>query len=295
MKTNRGLYSLILSSTALVLFLILVSPTASANSPTVTETQITSSGSASCPVIWEDRILWEDGRNGGSDIYMYNLSTDTETRITTNGKAFDPRTCGNKIVWRDQRNLGLDGLLYGDIYMFDLSTYNETQITNGGLVWRSPAIYDDRIVYSKAEDMYMYDLDIYVYNLSTSTETRITTCGNAYYPAIYENKIVWADQRSGGSDIYMGTISCPTVVSYPPVAAFYACPISGKAPLKVKFKDKSTGSPSSWYWNFGDKCTSTAQNPTHKYNKAGKYTVSLTVENADGSDTKKICNYIKVR
>lgn len=164
MKTNRGLYSLILSSTALVLFLILVSPTASANSPTVTETQITSSGSASCPVIWEDRILWEDGRNGGSDIYMYNLSTDTETRITTNGKAFDPRTCGNKIVWRDQRNLGLDGLLYGDIYMFDLSTYNETQITNGGLVWRSPAIYDDRIVYSKAEDMYMYDLDIYVYN-----------------------------------------------------------------------------------------------------------------------------------
>jgi len=68
-----------------------------------------------------------------------------------------------------------------------------------------------------------------------------------------------------------------------------------KVPLTVKFKDKSTGSPSSWYWNFGDKCTSTAQNPTHKYNKAGKYTVSLTVENADGSDTKKIRNYIKVR
>ena len=34
------------------------------------------------------------------------------------------------------------------------------------------------------------------------------------------------------------------------------------------------------------KATSTEQNPVHKYTIAGKYTVSLTVKNAAGSNTK---------
>jgi PKD repeat protein len=81
----------------------------------------------------------------------------------------------------------------------------------------------------------------------------------------------------------------------PPVAAFSALPISGKVSLSVKFTDKSTGSPDSWSWNFGDKCTSKVQSPVHKYTKAGKYTVSLTVKNAVDSSTKKMFNYILVK
>jgi PKD repeat protein len=80
-----------------------------------------------------------------------------------------------------------------------------------------------------------------------------------------------------------------------PVAAFFASPTTGKHPLNVKFTDKSTGAPTSWYWSFGDKSTSTAQNPTHKYTKAGKYTVSLTVKNAAGSSTVKKTSYITVK
>ncbi|MDY9926333.1 S-layer protein domain-containing protein [Methanosarcina sp.] len=80
-----------------------------------------------------------------------------------------------------------------------------------------------------------------------------------------------------------------------PVANFSASPTSGYAPLTVNFTDQSTGSPICWYWNFGDKCISTDQNPVHTYKKAGKYTVSLTVENAVGEDTKKIRKYIIVK
>jgi len=80
-----------------------------------------------------------------------------------------------------------------------------------------------------------------------------------------------------------------------PVAAFSASPTTGKHPLNVKFTDKSTGSPTSWYWNFGDKSTSTTHNPTHKYTKAGKYTVSLTVKNTAGSNTVKKTSYITVK
>lgn len=79
------------------------------------------------------------------------------------------------------------------------------------------------------------------------------------------------------------------------VADFSASTTKGKAPLTVKFIDKSTGSPSSWSWNFGDKSTSTAQNPVHKYTKAGKYTVSLTVKNAAGSDAVEKTSCISVK
>ena len=73
-----------------------------------------------------------------------------------------------------------------------------------------------------------------------------------------------------------------------PIAAFSASPTSGKATLKVKFTDKSTGgTPTSWTWNFGDGKSSIIKNPEHKYSKAGKYTVSLTVKNSAGTNTEK--------
>jgi Cysteine protease len=78
------------------------------------------------------------------------------------------------------------------------------------------------------------------------------------------------------------------------LANFSANPTSGSAPLNVAFNDTSTGTPTKWKWNFGDKGTSTLQNPTHKYSKTGNYTVSLTVSNAAGSNTTTKPNYITV-
>ncbi len=82
--------------------------------------------------------------------------------------------------------------------------------------------------------------------------------------------------------------------SKPPVANFYAKPASGKAPLPVKFTDASTGNPANWYWEFGDGTNATERNPVHRYTIPGKYTVSLTVSNAGGSDTKTRNKYISV-
>ena len=79
-----------------------------------------------------------------------------------------------------------------------------------------------------------------------------------------------------------------------PVANFTSSVTSGKVPLKVTFTDTSTGSPTSWFWNFGDGSKSYLQNPTHKYSKAGTYTVNLTVKNAAGRNTVTKTDYIKV-
>jgi len=86
---------------------------------------------------------------------------------------------------------------------------------------------------------------------------------------------------------------CVKVIAKP-VAVFSASPTSGKVPLKVQFTDKSTGSPTSWFWNFGDGSKSFAQSPVHKYSKAGTYTVSLTVKNAVGRGSVTKTKYIKV-
>ncbi len=80
----------------------------------------------------------------------------------------------------------------------------------------------------------------------------------------------------------------------PPVAAFSASKTSGNAPFNVTFTDKSTGSPASWNWAFGDGNTSTQQNTDHTYSKAGKYTVSLTASNAAGRNTLTRSVYINV-
>ena len=52
----------------------------------------------------------------------------------------------------------------------------------------------------------------------------------------------------------------------------------------VSFTDTSTGSPTSWSWDFGDGGTSSDQNPVHTFGQ-GTYPVSLTVSNAIGSTT----------
>jgi parallel beta-helix repeat protein len=91
-----------------------------------------------------------------------------------------------------------------------------------------------------------------------------------------------ASNAAGSNSI---TKSSYETVLIPPVASFTATPITGKAPLTVTFADKSTNNPTAWSWNFGDKSSSTAKNPVHKYTQTGKYTVILTVKNAAGSNS----------
>jgi PKD repeat protein len=79
-----------------------------------------------------------------------------------------------------------------------------------------------------------------------------------------------------------------------PTAQFSGTPTSGQAPLAVQFTDSSTGSPTSWSWDFGDGGTSNAQNPSHTYASAGVYDVTLTATNASGSDVETKTGYITV-
>ena len=80
--------------------------------------------------------------------------------------------------------------------------------------------------YGKKGDQYS---DIYLYNFSTTTENQITANGKVHNPAIYGDRIVWADSRSKDSNVYMYDIftSKETQIS-----------ISGKAYYPAIYGDK---------------------------------------------------------
>jgi len=70
----------------------------------------------------------------------------------------------------------------------------------------------------------------------------------------------------------------------PPEAQFTSNITSGTAPLMVQFNDSSSGTVTSYAWDFGDGANSTEQNPVHTYTNYGIYNVSLTVTNAAGEE-----------
>jgi trimeric autotransporter adhesin len=71
-------------------------------------------------------------------------------------------------------------------------------------------------------------------------------------------------------------------------ADFSANPKSGYAPLSVQFTDKSTGSPTSWSWDFNNDGfpDSSEMSPAYTYTTPGTYVAKLTVSNANGTDAK---------
>jgi parallel beta-helix repeat protein len=82
-----------------------------------------------------------------------------------------------------------------------------------------------------------------------------------------------------------------------PVADFSGSPRSAvDPPLTVAFADESTGSVTSWEWDFDNDgiVDSTDQNPSYTYSVAGRYTVKLTVTGPGGSDSETKTDYVRI-
>ena len=152
------------------------------------------------PAIGGDRIVWVDGRDGGADIYLYDIVGATETRIT-NGTAVAlwPDISGNRIVWQDNRSGA------PDIWLYDTATGNETRITDapGGQV--VPAIDGDTVVW--LDNRAGPAGGIYAMNLTTRTAVRVSSGpvqGNPLIvsPDVSGGTIVWADGSGGNYTVF---------------------------------------------------------------------------------------------
>lgn len=165
------------------------------------------------PVIYNDKILWIDGRNGEplyshniveGDIYLYNLSTPGVTPLVSNVSS-DARVdlYKNKLVWDDRRDED------SDIYMYDLVNSSEVQITDNKSEQWYPSIYEDKIIWTDYRNSETQDNpEVYMYDLSASKEMQVTSNEYGQWANdLYGDDIVWTDSRNGNYDIYMFTLA----------------------------------------------------------------------------------------
>ena len=80
-----------------------------------------------------------------------------------------------------------------------------------------------------------------------------------------------------------------------PIANFSATPRDVCAKMPVQFSDSTTGTVTSWDWNFGDGSHSNLQNPMHSYEDTGLFTITLIVGNNGCFDTLSFIDYIHIK
>lgn len=79
-----------------------------------------------------------------------------------------------------------------------------------------------------------------------------------------------------------------------PVADFSLSVSQGCVPLTIKFTNNSTGTGLRYLWSFGNGNQSTLKDPSAIYYRSGKFTVTLTVTDANGRQSSKTFNPIRV-
>ncbi len=118
--------------------------------------------------IHENRIVWSDDRNGNYDVFTYDLGPDGEFGTDDDGG--------------EQQ---LSSSSYSDIL---------SVVYGNRIVWRN---------FVSRGKQYNYQEDIYLYDLTTQETHKITSSSDARYPCIYNDHIVYQDERDGNWNIYL--------------------------------------------------------------------------------------------
>lgn len=82
-----------------------------------------------------------------------------------------------------------------------------------------------------------------------------------------------------------GVVGILGLSSAAPVSSFTFSPPNPSAGTLVLFTDTSSGSPTSWSWDFGDGTKSIDRNPSHVFHEEGDHSVRLDTQNASGTSS----------
>jgi len=193
------------------------------------ETHISSDphGLPSRPSIYDEKIIWTDNQldlETAKRYYylkMYDISDGSTTSLPVNNESSkgSPVIYKNKIVWSDTRNK------YHDLYVYDfMEDGPETSLGVESVLNQYLDIHEDRIVWMSPQEWiptppFVINYDVYMYDLSKGLKFQITdNPDHQGFAAIYEDTIVWKDERDEKSDIYMANLYYyPQITSVNPI------------------------------------------------------------------------------
>jgi len=206
------------------------------------------------------------------------------------------RSTDNGTTW-------IEGILPGSNYQIsDIDFYNESigyavgwwgeafRSNDGGITWEilpTPNTNDKftDIYLLSANELWLSTANDVAYYSATGGQSwsvmEINSAGFGSFSSIagIQGGDAWTVGFQGYIEHFTGPP--PPPANQPPVASFEFTTVG----LTANFTDTSfdpDGFIVSWEWNFGDGTSSTQKNPTHTYDTANTYIVSLTVTDNDG-------------
>jgi len=153
------------------------------------------------PEISGDRVVWQDRRSATNwDIWMYDFKTGKTTQVTTHiADQINPRISGNRIIWQDQRSGDWD------IWWYDITTKQEHRLTNTAANEVEPDVWGTRAVWT-TDAGGGANIDIQSSAYFDAGQVSIATYtwpGNQHRPRLYKDTMVWEDNSTGASEIYL--------------------------------------------------------------------------------------------
>lgn len=160
--------------------------------------QITSDAAIqTSPDISGDRVVWQEHRDGQSDVFLHDLGTGETRRLTDDpADQIAPRISGDRVVWEDHRHTGRD------VYALDVTGGAEIRLTPEASVQVDPDVSDGRVVW---RDNRRGGWGVVLHDLATGQETWLANGGSAEAPAISGTTVVWLENgRIRGRDLATG-------------------------------------------------------------------------------------------
>lgn len=150
------------------------------------------------PVISGNYVAWAQASGSSeSQVYLYRIDTGVATKITASHvPKGDVAVGGNRIGWVETSTSGHST----SIITHDITSSVETTLTTSpGYLWGLNMEPTGRsLVWTNEVSAGVgSDDDVYHYEFASATQRRLTAnASDQYQPAVYGNRVVWADERA---------------------------------------------------------------------------------------------------